>query len=71
MKEYLRIMFGDWDIMDNSDWDKWTKYSGRTFIVVVNVRQPPKNHQLATSINGKIRKPTPSKTTNGFMRMKY
>lgn len=30
MKEYFRIMFTDFDVMNQSDWDKWRKYSGRT-----------------------------------------
>jgi hypothetical protein len=37
MKEYLRIIFGEWDVMNNKDWELWNKYSKRTFIVLISL----------------------------------
>jgi hypothetical protein len=35
MKEYLRIMLGGFDLMDNEDWGKFLKYMTRTICTVV------------------------------------
>lgn len=37
MKEYYRIMFTDFDVMNESDWEKWNKYSSLTFNVLLTV----------------------------------
>lgn len=37
MKEYFRIMFTDFSVLNESDWAKWRKYSGITLNIMISV----------------------------------